>query len=41
VERLKTALGAVWADPSIGGISAADLLGEYPALRKAPSSRNR
>ena len=36
VERLKRALRAVFADPSIEEISAADLCGEYPAVRYLP-----
>ncbi len=39
VERLRTALRAAYADdPHIDEISAADLLGEYPALRYYPPS---
>lgn len=36
VERLKTALRAVYGDPHIEEIAAADLLGEYPAVRYYP-----
>jgi hypothetical protein len=37
VERLRVALRAAYdADPSINDISAADLLGEYPAVRYYP-----
>ena len=36
VERLKSALRAVFEDPSIDEISAADLCGEYPAVRYLP-----
>jgi len=37
VERLRQALRAVYADdPNIAEISAADLLGEYPAIRYYP-----
>ena len=39
VERLRAALRASYADdPSIDEISAADLLGEYPAVRYYPPS---
>lgn len=39
VERLRTALKASYADdPHIDEISAADLLGEYPAVRYYPPS---
>ena len=39
VERLRSALRAVYADdPHIDEISAADLLGEYPAVRYYPPS---
>lgn len=39
VERLRTALRATYAgDPLIDDISAADLLGEYPAVRYYPPS---
>ena len=39
VERLRTALRASYADdPHINDISAADLLGEYPAVRYYPPS---
>jgi hypothetical protein len=33
VQRLKTALRAVFADPEIDNILAEDLLGDYPALQ--------
>jgi hypothetical protein len=33
VERLKLAFRAVYRDPNVDEISAADLLGDYPALR--------
>jgi hypothetical protein len=36
VERLKSALRSVYADPCIDEISAADLCGEYPAVRYGP-----
>jgi len=36
VERLKTALGSVFADPSIAEISAEDLSGAYPTVRYVP-----
>lgn len=36
IERLKDALRAVFADPNIDDISAADLCGEYPAVRYFP-----
>lgn len=36
IERLKTALRDVFADPSINEITAADLLGDYPSVRYAP-----
>lgn len=36
VERLKTALRQVFTDPHIDEITAADLCGEYPAVRYAP-----
>lgn len=36
IERLRSALRAVWNDPEIDGITAADLLGEYPAVRYGP-----
>jgi hypothetical protein len=36
VERLKAALREVFDDPSIEEISAADLCGEYPAVRYVP-----
>lgn len=36
VERLKAALRSVYADPCIDEISAADLCGEYPAVRYGP-----
>lgn len=36
VERLKTALRVVFDDPSIAEISAADLCGDYPAVRYVP-----
>ena len=36
VERLKTALRAVVDDPEIDGITAADLLGDYPAVQYIP-----
>lgn len=38
VEALKAALSAVFDDPEIGGISAEDLLGEYPAVQYIPPS---
>ena len=36
IERLKTALRSVFADPSIDEISADDLLGDYPAVQYIP-----
>lgn len=36
VERLKTALRRVFADPHIDEITAVDLCGEYPAVRYVP-----
>lgn len=36
VARLKAALQSVFADPAIDQISAADLLGDYPAVQYAP-----
>lgn len=36
VERLKSALRAVFDDPHIDEISAEDLLGEYPAVQYIP-----
>ncbi len=36
VDRLKRALRAVWDDPEIEGIQAADLAGEYPTIRYGP-----
>lgn len=36
VERLKSALRSVFADPHIDEISADDLLGEYPAIQYGP-----
>jgi hypothetical protein len=36
IERLKTALRSVFADPSIDEITADDLLGEYPAIQYVP-----
>ncbi len=36
VERLKSALRAVFDDPNIDQISAEDLLGEYPAVQYIP-----
>ena len=36
VERLRQALRAVWNDPEIDGITAADLCGDYPAVRYGP-----
>jgi hypothetical protein len=36
VERLRAALRAVYADPQVDEISAADLLGDYPAVRYYP-----
>lgn len=40
IERLRTALRAVWNDPEIDGITAEDLLGEYPAVRYGPPDGN-
>ncbi len=36
VERLKAALRSVFDDPEIDSISAADLLGDYPAIQYVP-----
>ena len=36
IERLRTALAAVWDDPAIEQITAEDLCGEYPAVRYGP-----
>lgn len=36
VERLRTALKSVFADPHIDEITAEDLLGEYPAVQYVP-----
>lgn len=36
VERLKTALKSVWDDDAIDEITAADLCGDYPAIRYGP-----
>jgi predicted nucleotidyltransferase len=36
IARLKKALRSVFADPSIDEISAADLLGDYPAVAYVP-----
>ena len=36
VERLKAALNEVFDDPSIDGIAAADLAGDYPAIQYVP-----
>lgn len=36
IDRLKTALRSVFADPSIEDIRAEDLLGEYPAVQYVP-----
>ncbi len=36
IERLKSALRAVFPDPSIDEISAAELLGDYPSVRYVP-----
>jgi hypothetical protein len=38
VERLRRALHAVFADPSIDEITAGDLLGAYPAVQYIPPS---
>ena len=36
VRRLRVALHSVFTDPAIGEISAADLLGDYPAVAYVP-----
>ena len=36
IARLRAALSAVWTDPDIEQITAADLCGEYPAVRYGP-----
>ena len=38
VDRLKTALKSVYADPLVDEISADDLLGDYPAVQYVPPS---
>ena len=38
IERLKTALKSVFADPSIDEILVEDLLGDYPAVQYNPPS---
>jgi len=38
IERLRTALSSVFDDPSIADITAADLLGDYPAVQYVPPS---
>ena len=38
VDRLRSALRAVWDDPHIDEISADDLCGEYPSVRYGPPS---
>lgn len=38
IDSLKAALRSVWDDPSIDEIQAADLLGDYPAVRYGPPS---
>lgn len=40
IERLRQALRAVYADPSIDEISTEDLCGEYPAVRYYPPERD-
>lgn len=36
VERVRTALGSVFADPALEELSAEDLLGDYPAVQYVP-----
>jgi Nucleotidyl transferase AbiEii toxin, Type IV TA system len=36
IARLLDSLRAVWDDPAIGDISAADLIGDYPTVRYGP-----
>src|SRR5687767_16008769 len=36
VERLRSALHALWDDPSIDEITSEDLCGDYPAIRYGP-----
>jgi hypothetical protein len=36
VERVRTALQSVFDDPALEGLSAEDLLGEYPAIQYVP-----
>jgi hypothetical protein len=36
IERLRSALRAVWTDPEIEKITADDLCGDYPAVRYGP-----
>jgi len=38
VGRLRAALGSVFDDPEIDGISASDLAGDYPAVQYVPPS---
>ena len=38
IGRLRAALGSVFDDPEIAGISAVDLAGEYPAIQYVPPS---
>jgi len=38
VAKLRAAMRAVWEDPDIEQISAADLMGEYPTVRYGPPS---
>lgn len=40
IERLRTALKAVFEDPSIDEISAEDLMGDYPAVQYVPPEGN-
>ena len=40
IERLKAALRSVYDDPCIDEITAADLLGDYPAVQYVPPTGN-
>lgn len=40
IERLRSALRAVWADPDIEQITAQDLCGDYPVIRYGPPQGN-
>jgi predicted nucleotidyltransferase len=36
IDRVRQALRAIWADPDVEQITAADLAGEYPTVRYGP-----